>query len=124
MVAGLSCAAFGFVQLPIELGKSGKSGKSDRSDRSDKSDWSDLSDLNGADACAALLKVNAEMFVAAPARDRESIETFEALAPDEGHEAKRRRETVLRDPTGLPRPHPSVARRRTTSMCRCLRTRA
>ncbi|MCG7392535.1 hypothetical protein MHY87_06415 [Microvirga sp. ACRRW] len=42
--------------------------------------WSDLSDLSGADACAALLKVNAEMFVAAPARDRESIETFEALA--------------------------------------------
>jgi hypothetical protein len=28
---------------------------------------------------AALLKVNAEMFVAAPARDRESIETFETL---------------------------------------------
>lgn len=42
--------------------------------------WSDLSDLSGADACAALLKVNADMFVAAPARDRESIETFEALA--------------------------------------------
>lgn len=42
--------------------------------------WSDLSDLRGADACAALLKVNAEMFVAAPARDRDSIETFEALA--------------------------------------------
>lgn len=42
--------------------------------------WSDLSDLSGTDACAALLKVNAEMFVAAPARDRESIETFEALA--------------------------------------------
>lgn len=42
--------------------------------------WSDLSDLNGADACAALLKVNADLFVAAPARDRESIETFEALA--------------------------------------------
>ena len=42
--------------------------------------WSDLSDLSGTDACAALLKVNAEMFAAAPARDRESIETFEALA--------------------------------------------
>ncbi|WP_457094356.1 DUF2336 domain-containing protein [Microvirga sp. P5_D2] len=47
--------------------------------------WSDLSDLgrsdlDGADACAALLKLNAEMFVAAPARDRDSIETFEALA--------------------------------------------
>ncbi len=42
--------------------------------------WSDLSDLGGADPCAALLKVNAEMFAAAPARDRETIETFEALA--------------------------------------------
>lgn len=42
--------------------------------------WSDLSALSGTDACAALLKVNAEMFAAAPARDRESIETFEALA--------------------------------------------
>ena len=44
--------------------------------------WSDLgqSDLDGADATAALLKLNAEMFVAAPARDRDSIETFEALA--------------------------------------------
>jgi len=42
--------------------------------------WSHLSDLSGTDACAALLKVNAEMFAAAPARDRESIETFEALA--------------------------------------------
>ncbi|MEZ0171757.1 hypothetical protein [Microvirga sp. TS319] len=42
--------------------------------------WPALSDLSGADACAALLKVNAEMFAAAPARDRESIETFEALA--------------------------------------------
>jgi hypothetical protein len=47
--------------------------------------WSDLSDLgrpdlDGTDASAALLKLNAEMFVAAPARDRESIETFESLA--------------------------------------------
>lgn len=44
--------------------------------------WSDLGqpDLDGPDACAALLKLNAEMFVAAPARDRDSIETFEALA--------------------------------------------
>lgn len=41
---------------------------------------SHLSDMSGTDACAALLKVNAEMFAAAPARDRESIETFEALA--------------------------------------------
>jgi len=46
--------------------------------------WSDLSNLassdgGNADARTALLKVNAEMFVAAPARDRESIETFEAL---------------------------------------------
>ncbi|MFL5133476.1 MAG: hypothetical protein ACJ8C6_02850 [Microvirga sp.] len=46
--------------------------------------WSDLSgfgssDGSNADARAALLKVNAEMFVAAAARDRESIETFEAL---------------------------------------------
>jgi hypothetical protein len=46
--------------------------------------WSDLSGLgssgvNDSDARAALLKVNAEMFVAAPARDRDSIETFEAL---------------------------------------------
>ncbi len=46
--------------------------------------WSDLSSLHSLetgspDARAALLKVNAEMFVAAPARDRESIETFEAL---------------------------------------------
>src|SRR3712207_6691043 len=32
-----------------------------------------------SDARAALLKVNADMFVAAPARDRESIETFETL---------------------------------------------
>lgn len=42
--------------------------------------WSDLSDLSSGDTCAALLKVNAEMFVAAPARDRDRIETFEALA--------------------------------------------
>ncbi len=44
--------------------------------------WSDLGqpDLDGPDACAALLKLNAEMFVAAPARDRDSIDTFEALA--------------------------------------------
>ena len=46
--------------------------------------WSDLSNLassdgGNADARTALLKVNAQMFVAAPARDRESIETFEAL---------------------------------------------
>ncbi|MFL5204203.1 MAG: hypothetical protein ACJ8B9_19195 [Microvirga sp.] len=46
--------------------------------------WSDLSgfgssDGSNSDARAALLKVNAEMFVAAAARDRESIETFEAL---------------------------------------------
>jgi len=42
--------------------------------------WPDLSALSSADACAALLKVNAQMFAAAPARDRDSIETFEALA--------------------------------------------
>lgn len=47
--------------------------------------WPDLSSIddaeaNGRDARAALLKVNAEMFVAAPARDREIIETFETLA--------------------------------------------
>jgi hypothetical protein len=44
--------------------------------------WSDLEqpDLDGTEASAALLKLNAEMFVAAPARDRDSIETFEALA--------------------------------------------
>jgi hypothetical protein len=47
--------------------------------------WPDLSGLgstekNGSYARAALLKVNAEMFVAAPARDRETIETFETLA--------------------------------------------
>ena len=46
--------------------------------------WSDLSGMgssgvNDSDARAALLKVNADMFVAAPARDRDSIETFEAL---------------------------------------------
>ncbi|RDI58679.1 hypothetical protein [Microvirga subterranea] len=47
--------------------------------------WPDLSSIddteaNGRDARASLLKVNAEMFVAAPARDREIIETFETLA--------------------------------------------
>jgi hypothetical protein len=47
--------------------------------------WPDLSSIDDAeassqDARAALLKVNAEMFVAAPARDREIIETFETLA--------------------------------------------
>ncbi|HZH53240.1 MAG TPA: hypothetical protein VEZ16_15315 [Microvirga sp.] len=47
--------------------------------------WQDLSDLgapgdDGIDAGAALLRVNAEMFVNAPARDREIIETFETLA--------------------------------------------
>ncbi len=45
--------------------------------------WSDLSGFGSpdgtSDARAALLKVNADMFVAAPARDRESIETFETL---------------------------------------------
>ncbi len=45
--------------------------------------WSDLSGFGSpdgnSDARAALLKVNAEMFAAAPARDRESIETFETL---------------------------------------------
>lgn len=45
--------------------------------------WSDLSNFGSpagdSDACAALLKVNAEMFVAAPAHDRESIATFESL---------------------------------------------
>ena len=40
-------------------------------------------------------------------------EAFEALAPDEGQEDKRQWETVLRDPTGLPQPHPSV---RSTSL--------
>lgn len=47
--------------------------------------WPDLSSIddteaNSRDARAALLRVNAEMFVAAPARDREIIETFETLA--------------------------------------------
>lgn len=46
--------------------------------------WSDLSGLGleearSPDARAALLKVNAEMFVAAPAHDRDSIDTFETL---------------------------------------------
>lgn len=45
--------------------------------------WSDLSGFGSpdgtSDARAALLKVNADMFVAAPAHDRESIETFETL---------------------------------------------
>jgi len=46
--------------------------------------WSGLSGFGSSESAtpgmrAALLKVNAEMFVAAPARDRESIETFEAL---------------------------------------------
>jgi hypothetical protein len=46
--------------------------------------WSDLSGFGHAESAtpdmrAALLKVNAEMFAAAPARDRESIETFETL---------------------------------------------
>src|SRR5690349_8582839 len=45
--------------------------------------WSNLSGFGSSDssseARAALLKVNAEMFVAVAARDRESIETFEAL---------------------------------------------
>lgn len=45
--------------------------------------WANLSGFGSpdgnSDARAALLKVNAEMFVAAPARDRESIETFEML---------------------------------------------
>jgi G3E family GTPase len=40
-------------------------------------------------------------------------EAFEALAPAEGQQDKRRSETVLRDPTGLPQPHPSV---RSTSL--------
>jgi G3E family GTPase len=35
-------------------------------------------------------------------------EAFQALAPDEGQDGKRQWETVLRDPTGLPQPHPSV----------------
>ncbi len=46
--------------------------------------WSDLSGFGSSESAtpdmrSALLKVNAEMFAAAPARDRESIETFEAL---------------------------------------------
>lgn len=46
--------------------------------------WSDLSGFGSSeiatpDMRAALVKVNAEMFAAAPARDRESIETFETL---------------------------------------------
>ncbi|MBM6581347.1 hypothetical protein ILT44_14220 [Microvirga sp. BT689] len=46
--------------------------------------WSDLSGFGSSESAtpdmrAALLKVNAEMFAAAPARDRESIETFEML---------------------------------------------
>jgi hypothetical protein len=46
--------------------------------------WSGLSGFGSSESAtpdmrAALLKVNAEMFVAAPARDRESIATFEAL---------------------------------------------
>jgi len=46
--------------------------------------WSGLSGFGSSegatsDARAALLRINAEMFVAAPARDRESIDTFEAL---------------------------------------------
>ena len=46
--------------------------------------WSGLSGFGSSESAtpdmrAALLKVNADMFVAAPARDRESIETFEAL---------------------------------------------
>ncbi|MCB5176317.1 hypothetical protein [Microvirga lenta] len=40
----------------------------------------DMAETNGTDARAALLKANAEMFVAAPVRDREMIETFEMLA--------------------------------------------
>jgi G3E family GTPase len=40
-------------------------------------------------------------------------EAFAALAPDAGREDRRRRDTVLRDPTGLPPPHPSV---RSTSL--------
>ena len=43
--------------------------------------WPELSpETASLDERAALLKVSAEMFVAAPARDRESIETFETLA--------------------------------------------
>lgn len=47
--------------------------------------WPDLTDLagpagNGPDSRATLLRVSAEMFVAAPSRDREAVETFESLA--------------------------------------------
>ncbi|MBZ6076375.1 hypothetical protein [Microvirga puerhi] len=47
--------------------------------------WPDLSGLGlpnvrNADSRAALLVMNAELFVTAPARDREIIETFESLA--------------------------------------------
>lgn len=47
--------------------------------------WPDLSglgltDVRNADSRAALLVVNAEMFADAPTRDRDIIETFEALA--------------------------------------------
>src|SRR5687768_2132679 len=47
--------------------------------------WPDLSGLgsaeaDGRDARARLLKITAEMFVAAPSRDREAVETFESLA--------------------------------------------
>ncbi len=46
--------------------------------------WSDLSGFGSSESAtpdmrAALLKVNAEMFAAAPVHDRESIETFETL---------------------------------------------
>jgi G3E family GTPase len=40
-------------------------------------------------------------------------EAFAALAPHAGQADERRRDMVLRDPTGLPRPHPSV---RSTSL--------
>jgi len=69
----------------------------------------DLSDLSGTDACAALLKLNAEMFAAAPVRDRESIETFEALAL--GFLPKADRATlreIARIVTGCPDTPPSV----------------
>lgn len=42
--------------------------------------WSGLPDLTSADACAAIFKVNAELFVAAPVRDQDIIATFESLA--------------------------------------------
>ena len=41
-------------------------------------------------------------------------EAFEALAPDEGKEDNRRWETVLREPTGLPQPHPHPSVRSTS----------